>query len=309
VPETNALSGSKIDIAMTRGSDRTAERSMAAPRQAQLFGGRRGGAAASPLGAATRYGAPSIGRGLLLGALSIAAGLVLWELIASFLPRMILPPPSAVADVFTDPVAFAKFAAALQGSLTHLALGFGLALAVAVPLGILIGRSATLTAMFEPVIIALYAIPPVTFVPFLIIWFGLFLEARVALVFMMSVFDVLVIVLAGARDVRPMLLDVGRSFGAGSGQRLRLIVLPALTPFLFAAARVGSARAINGMITAELFFAAVYLGGILKQASQNFDTARAIAVVVVICLLGLLVQTLIGLLEARIAHWYVRDAR
>jgi ABC-type nitrate/sulfonate/bicarbonate transport system permease component len=157
------------------------------------------------------------------------------------------------------------------------------------------------------VIVALYAIPPVTFVPFLIIWFGLFLEARIALVFMMSVFDVLVIMLAGARDVRPMLLDVGRSFGARPAQRLRLIVLPALTPFLFAAARVGSARAINGMITAELFFAAVYLGGVLKQASQNFDTARAIAVVAVICLLGLMVQTAIDWLEARIAHWYVRE--
>jgi NitT/TauT family transport system permease protein len=292
VPKTNALSGGDIDMAIAR---------------ATLTPGRREAIATPVRGLAAHAVTAAFGRAPVLGVLSIVAGLLLWEFVASFLPPMILPPPSAVAQVFADPIAFGKFAAALQGSLLHLALGFGLALAVAVPLGIVIGRSATLTLMFEPVIIALYAIPPVTFVPFLIIWFGLFLEARIALVFMMSVFDVLVIVRAGARDVRPMLLDVGRSFGARPAQRLRLIVLPALTPFLFAAARVGSARAINGMITAELFFAAVYLGGILKQASQNFDTARAIAVVVVICLLGLMVQTAIGWLEARIAHWYVRE--
>jgi ABC-type nitrate/sulfonate/bicarbonate transport system permease component len=147
----------------------------------------------------------------------------------------------------------------------------------------------------------------VAFVPFLIIWFGLFLEARVALVFLMSVFDVLVVVIAGARDVRRELIDVGRSFDASHRQRLRLIVLPALLPFLLAALRVGSARAINGMITAELFFAAVNLGALMKRAGQDFDGATALAVVLLICLLGLLAQSLINILESRMLRWHVRS--
>lgn len=242
----------------------------------------------------------------LLALISILTGLAMWEFAAGYFPQMILPSPSAVMMKMSNPDVFAKLMGALAGSLAQLGLGFGLALAVAVPLGIIIGRSTMLTHMFEPVISALYAIPPVTFVPFFIIWFGLFFEARVALVFLMCVFDILVIIVKGARDVRSMLLDVGRSFGASHAQQLRLIVFPALTPFLFAALRVGSARAINGMITAELFFAAANLGGILKQASQNFDTASAIAVVVVVCLLGLVVQSGITLLEARISRWDVR---
>jgi NitT/TauT family transport system permease protein len=308
VAETNALSSGEMEVTVPLPG-RGAGRPLAPPRRAEFQAPRadREPAAAPPVERAPKPRFPR--REVLLAVVSIFAGLVLWEMAATFFPRMILPPPSAVARVFASQQALAKFTSALGGSLLHLSLGFGLALAVALPLGVVIGRSPTLTRMFEPVIVALYAIPPVTFVPFLIIWFGLFLQARIALVFMMCVFDVLVIVLAGARDVRPMLMDVGRSFGASGAQRMRLIVLPALTPFLFAALRVGSARAINGMITAELFFAAVYLGGILKQASQNFDTARAIAVVVVICLLGLIVQTAIGLLEARVAHWYVRDGR
>ncbi len=239
--------------------------------------------------------------------LSVVVGLTLWQVAAGQVSELILPAPSAVLARFADPAWVAHLLAALAGSLTQLAIGFALSLAVAVPLGIVIGRSSLLSRMFEPLISALYAIPPVAFIPFLIIWFGLFLEARIALVFLMSVFDILVVIIAGARDVRPALMDVGRSFGASYGQRFRLVVLPALTPFLFAALRVGSARAINGMITAELFFAAVNLGAIMKRGAQNFDSATVLSVVVLVCVLGLLAQSAIDALEGRLLRWHVRS--
>jgi NitT/TauT family transport system permease protein len=238
---------------------------------------------------------------------SVVAGIAIWQVAAGYVSDFLLPAPLAVFQRFADPVFLARLFRALSGSLVQLGLGFGLCLLVAVPLGIVIGRSVVLTRMFEPVINALYAIPPVAFVPFLIIWFGLFLEARVALVFLMSVFDVLVVVIAGARDVRRELVDVGRSFGASHRQRLRLIVLPAVLPFLFAALRVGSARAVNGMITAELFLAAVNLGALMKRAGQDFDGATAFALVLLVGLLGLLVQSLINMLEGRLLPWHVRS--
>jgi NitT/TauT family transport system permease protein len=216
--------------------------------------------------------------------------------------------PTAVLGKFLDPVWLGRLLNALRQSLVQLVLGFGLTLVVAVPLGIVIGRSRVLRQMFEPVINAFYAVPPVAFVPFMIAWFGLFEQARVALVFWMSFFDVLVVMIAGARDMRRTLLDVGRSFGASSGQRVRLIVLPLLLPFFIAALRVGSARAINGMITAELFFAAVNLGALMKQSTQRFDTAAALSIVLLICLLGLLAQSAIVLLERRLLHWHVRSS-
>jgi ABC-type nitrate/sulfonate/bicarbonate transport system permease component len=160
--------------------------------------------------------------------------------------------------------------------------------------------------MFEPVITAIYAIPPVAFVPFLVIWFGLFFEARVALVVLMTVFDMLIVVIAGARDVPRGLMDVGRSFGASRFAQMRLIVFPALSPFLFAALRVGVARAINGTITAELFFAAVNLGAIMKRGTQNFDTATVLLVVLLVCFLGLIGQLTVSLLERRVLRWRVR---
>lgn len=245
-------------------------------------------------------------RGHLISILSVIIGLLAWQVAAGHVSAFLLPSPLAVIERFSDPVWVARLGQALSGSLVQLGAGFALSLIVAVPLGIVIGRSTTLTRMFEPLINALYAIPPVAFVPFLIIWFGLFLEGRIALVFLMSFFDILVVVMAGARDVRKPLVDVGRSFGATHAQRLRLVVLPALLPFFFAALRVGSARAINGMITAELFFAAVNLGAIMKRAGQNFDSPTVLAVVLVVCMLGLLAQSIINWLESRLLHWHVR---
>lgn len=244
----------------------------------------------------------------LLSLLSVFVVVGFWQWGAGHVSGFLLPPPGEVLSRFVDPRWLPRLTNAFTQSLIQLGLGFGLTLLVALPLGIIIGRSRILAQMFEPVITAIYAIPPVAFVPFLIIWFGLFLEARAALVFLMSFFDVLVIVIAGARDVRGALVDVGRSFGASHAQTLRLIVLPALLPFFFAALRVGSARAINGMITAELFFAAVNLGQIMKRATQNFDSATMLAAVLLICVLGLLAQSLIALLERRVLHWHVRPA-
>jgi NitT/TauT family transport system permease protein len=248
------------------------------------------------------------GRAYFISLLSVAVGLALWQLVATQVSHLILPPPSSVLGRVADPAFLVRLLTALANSLVQLAAGFGLALALAIPLGTIIGRSAVLSRMFEPLISAIYAIPPVAFVPFLIIWFGLFFEGRVALVFLMSFFDVLVVMIAGARDVRQSLINVGRSFGASRVDQLRLIVLPALMPFFVAALRVGAARAINGMITAELFFAAVNLGQIMKRATQNFDAATALSVVLLICLVGLLTQSAINALERRLLHWHVRGA-
>ena len=160
-------------------------------------------------------------------------------------------------------------------------------------------------ALCSPVINALYALPPVALVPFLIIWFGLFFQARVALVFFMSVFEILVTVEAGSRNVDAALTTVGRSFGCGRYQLLRYVILPAALPFLFTAFRIGLVRAINATITAELFFAAVNLGALMKDSEQQFDTAGLLAIIVLLCLLGLVSQEGVKAAESRLLPWHV----
>jgi ABC-type nitrate/sulfonate/bicarbonate transport system permease component len=247
-----------------------------------------------------RWNAPA------LALVSLATGLLLWEAAARDVQRVVFAPPSAVLTRLATDTLSGQLPIALLGSLAHLTIGYVLAVALALPLGFAIGRNAKVAAMADPVLNALYAVPPVATVPFILLWFGLFFEARVALVFLMSFFEILVTVAAGARNVDPSLIAAGRSFGARGARLVTRVMLPASLPFVFAALRVGLVRAINAMITAELFFAAVNLGALMKHSAQRFDTAGLLAVIVLLCLVGLAAQEGLKALEARLLPWHVR---
>jgi len=242
----------------------------------------------------------------LLYLLSILSGLLVWELVAGRFSKVVLSPPMAVAyHLYAKTISLELPRLLLQSS-GHTLLGYGFAVAVAVPLGFLMGRNETVSRMFNPVVNAIYAIPTIAFVPFLIIWFGLFFQARTALVFLMCVFDMLVTVSAGARNVERGLIEVGRSFGAGRWLIVRKVLFPASLPFLFTALRIGMVRAVIAMITAELFFAAVNLGAYMQAAANRFDSAGLLAVLAILAALGLAAQEGIKALEARLLPWHVR---
>ena len=244
------------------------------------------------------------GRGVYV--VSILAGLVVWELIARDLPRIILPPPSVVLVRLVRDTLDGQLLVALMHSLPALVIGSSLALVVGIPLGFVLGRNKALAEMFDPVINAIYAVPPVAFVPFLIIWFGLYLWARVALIFLMSIFEIVIAMAAGARDVNQRFIDVGRSFGATGAALAWKVTLPAMLPFIFLAVRIALVRGINAMITAELFFAAVNFGSLMNDDARKFDTAGLLSVIVFLALLGLLAQEGWKWIEARALPWHLR---
>lgn len=237
---------------------------------------------------------------------SLFLGLAIWEIYARTLPGIVLAPPSSVVVRMIQGLLSGELSLALVNSLGALLLGYSLAIAVGVPLGFLIGRSKRVSETVEPVMTAIYAMPPVAFVPFLIIWFGLFFQARVALVFLMAIFEIVVTVATGMRTIEPGLIAVGRAFGASRLKLLRSVIFPSALPFLFTALRLGLVRAINGMITAELFFAAVNLGKVMKDAAARFDTSGLLAVILLLCLLGLLTQEMMKAIETRFMPWYIR---
>ena len=239
--------------------------------------------------------------------LSFLFGLLVWELVASQLPNVVFASPSRVFIHIVNATISGVLPKAFLNSIRHMLLGLGLSLAVAIPLGFLMGRNETVFHMFDPVVNAIFSIPSITFVPFLIIWFGLFFEARVALVFVMSVFDVLVTVAAGARNIEPALINVGRSFAAGRKDMFFKVMIPASLPFMFTAVRIGTVRCINAMITAELFFAAVNLGQYMEDASAYFDAPAMLAVVFLLALFGLGAQEGIKWAETKLLPWHVRD--
>lgn len=246
-------------------------------------------------------------RSNLVYPLSFLFGLIVWEFIASQLPDVVFASPSKVFVHIAKETVSGVLPKAFFNSIQHMLLGLALALAAAIPLGFLMGRSEAVFHMFEPVVNAVFSIPSICFVPFLIIWFGLFFEARVALVFVMSVFDILITVAAGARNIEPTLVQVGRSFGVNRREMFFKIMVPASLPFLLTAIRIGTVRSINAMITAELFFATVYLGDYMEEASAMFNSAAMLTVVFLLALFGLGAQEGIKWAEARLLPWHVRE--
>lgn len=244
---------------------------------------------------------------LLLYPASLIGGLILWQVVAVPFSPLIFPPPTAVFRRFFEMVGSGELTAALWGSLGTLLVGFGLAVAIGFPVGIALGRIRALSIASEPVIDAIYAIPPVALVPFLIIWFGLYVQSQIALVFIMAVFEIVITMRAGTRTVPPRLLEAARSFGFGEFSVLRKIVLPATLPFAVTALRIGFVRALNGMITAQLLLAATDLGALMKQEMQRFDTAGLLALVAMLSLIGLLGQEGLKLLETRLMPWHIRS--
>lgn len=239
--------------------------------------------------------------------LSFVFGLVVWQIIAMQLPDVVFATPAGVVIHIVEATVSGVIPQAFFNSIQHMLLGLSLSLAVAIPLGFLMGRNETAFQMFDPIVNAIFSIPSISFVPFLIIWFGLFFEARVALVFVMSVFDVLVTVAAGARNIEPSLINVGRSFAVSRRQMFFKVMIPASLPFLLTAVRIGAVRAINAMITAELFFATVNLGAYMEEASAMFDAAGMLSIVLLLALFGLGVQESIKWAEEKLFPWHIRQ--
>ena len=243
-------------------------------------------------------------RSLALFLISLVLGFLLWEAAGRVLPKALLAPPSAVVAKLYAMIVDGSLPRALLGAVQHMVVGYLLAVLAAIPVGIVVGRNATVATAVEPILNAIYAIPPVALVPFFIIWFGLYFEGRVALVFAMCFFEILISVLQGVRDIDRGLLDAARSLEVRGLALYRKVVIPAASPFIFTGLRVGIGRAVNAMITAELFFAAVNLGKILKSSGNAFDTAALFAVILVVSLFGLACQEGMRFIERLVIPWH-----
>jgi NitT/TauT family transport system permease protein len=198
--------------------------------------------------------------------------------------------------------------AALAQSLQSFAAGYGLAIVIGVPLGLVIGRFRNVEAAIGIYITAGYAMPLVALVPLLSLWLGLGFKVKAAVVLLMSVFPICINTWAGVAAVPKSLIDVGKSFVASDAVILRRIVLPATLPYIIVGMRLAVGRAVVAMVIAEFFTAISGLGAIIINSANNFDTAKMFVPVLVLVLLASGLNALIGALERRLAPWQAEIA-
>jgi len=216
--------------------------------------------------------------------------------------------PSAIAVAFWELARSGLLARAMVQSLQPFVVGFGLAIAVGVPLGLVIGRFRAVEAAIGIYVTAGYAMPLVALVPLLMLWLGLGFKVKAAVVMLMSVFPICINTWLGVTAVPKSLIEVGKSFVASNQTILRRIVLPATLPYIMAGIRLAIGRAVVAMIIAEFFTAISGLGAIIINSANNFDTARMFVPVVVLMILATALTGLIGVIERRVAPWQAEIA-
>jgi ABC-type nitrate/sulfonate/bicarbonate transport system permease component len=242
---------------------------------------------------------------LTRGVLTLAVAVVGWEVAARTVMtnRLVFVPPSAVAVALRALVADGTLWKHAQVSLQELGLGFGLALGAGVALGMALGMSRSLRDWLDPLLSALHATPVVALAPLFIVWLGLGIASKVAVVFLAAVFPVLISTATGVSTVDRGLLDVGAAFCASRWRVVTAILLPAALPSIVAGARVGVSRGVVAVVAAELFGARAGLGFLILAAGQTFDTATLFAAVVLLAVAGVALVELVKLLERRLAPW------
>ncbi|HDX8863267.1 TPA: ABC transporter permease [Klebsiella michiganensis] len=239
----------------------------------------------------------------LLYVASVIAGLFAWLIISRQFPGFILAPPDKTFARLWELSVSGELLRAVASSLQHMLLGYLIAVFIAMPLGMLMGRVRIINDILSPVITLIYAVPSLAWAPFIMILFGLYFEARTVMVVIMCVFDMLIVMSTGIQSIGLRNSQLAKSFNATRWQIIRLILIPESLPFIFTSLRIGMVRAINGMLTAELFLATVNLGEIMKQASSRFDSGGVLAVVFVICVMGLISQEVLLRIEKHVCHW------
>jgi len=243
-----------------------------------------------------------------LGTASIVLLLLLWQFLPYFVPmqegtKLFFTVPSQIVGTLWQLFASGAIWAPLGVSSTAFAIGLAFAIAAGLPLGILLGRSATLAAMFDPFITAFNATPRLVFLPLLMLWFGIGLWSKVAIVFLGALFPLLINTYEGVRNADKLLINVVRAFGAGELDIARLVVVPNALPFIVVGLRLAIGRAVLGVVVAEFFGAQDGLGVVMVRAASSFKVDVVFAGLIVFAALSLAMTGLVKLLEERMSRW------
>ena len=251
---------------------------------------------------------------LALGTATIALVLVVWELLPHILPlqqgtRLFFSVPSRIFATLWQMFATGTIWGPLGVSATAFAIGLALAIAAGLPIGILLGRSAKLNAMFDPFVTAFNATPRLVFLPLLMLWLGIGLWSKVAIVFFGALFPLLINTHEGVRNADKLLINVVRSFGATGWDVARLVVVPNALPFIVVGLRLAIGRAILGVVVAEFFGAQDGLGVVMVRAASSFNVDVVFAGLVLFAVLSLVMTGMVKLIEDRMSRWRPQRAQ
>jgi len=237
---------------------------------------------------------------------AVAGALGLWELLtrSGILNPDHVPPMTDTVAELVRLLGESSFWSAVGSTLQGWALGLGIAAALAIPLGILIGSSATAYRGVRFVVEFLRPIPSVALVPLAVLIYGVGLESKVFLAAFASFWPLFVQTLYGVQDVDPVATDTAKSFGLSGFERLFRIKLPSAVPYIATGLRISSAVALILAVTAEIVIGSAGLGREINIARQGGAVELMYALIITTGLLGWALNIVTTRAERRVLHWH-----
>lgn len=250
----------------------------------------------------------------ILGTTAVVIFLTLWEFMggawsvynpipALRINPMFMSAPSLVAKAGYNLFSSGEIWNDLRVSGIEFAWGFALSVFFAIPFGIGCGWYKKMAYIFDPFIDAMNATPRVALLPLIIIWVGIGVGSKVAIIFLGAIFPIMISCREGVKTTPSNLLNAARSFGASEWQIFKTVVLPSTWPFLLTGLRLGVGRALIGVMVGELYAATAGIGFMITVAGATFQTDKVFVGVLVFSIAGVACNEILTKMEKRFAAW------
>ena len=233
----------------------------------------------------------------------VALILIVWQLVGPFINPIFFSYPTKIAAAFYETTVSGELPYFLGQSLEVMFLGLAVAIVVGIPLGVAMARIRWLDWALDLPINALYATPLVAVVPLLVLWFGIYLKAKIIVVFLFAVFPVLINTYQGVRECDKNMLEVAQSFRSSEWNVWRDVLLPFAMPYIVAGIRLAIGRGLIGMIIAEFYTTISGLGFMVTKYANVFAMDKTFVPVIVLMFLGVSLTSLLKWAGRRIAPW------
>ena len=242
--------------------------------------------------------------GTVLEVLVPVALLGLWAAWSAGSETFYYPPLTKIFETFGETWVFERVGSDVVPSLLRLAAGYALAVAVAILAGIPLGLNATARRAAAPIVEFLRAIPPPALLPLAIVVIGVGNSMKVLIIAFVCLWPVLLNTIDGIRGIDPTLTETTRVFGVRGLTRLRLVVLPAAGPQIFAGMRTSLSLAVIMMVISEMVASTNGIGFFVLQSQRSFAIPEMWSGILLLGILGYVLNVLFALVERRVLAWH-----
>jgi ABC-type nitrate/sulfonate/bicarbonate transport system permease component len=242
---------------------------------------------------------------VVLGLTGIVGFVAIWEFGSrlGIIDQFFFSKPSDIFLAATREVQIPRFWTDVRVSLFELLTGYFLAVGLAIPLGLIFGWYRRLSYMADPWLNLFNSLPRIALIPLLVLWLGLGVESKIAVVFLGAFFSVIIPTVQGVRTVDRRFLDVAHSFGASQLRLFTSVVGPSTVPFIVTGLRLAIGRGLIGVIVGEIYSQTTGLGVMIVRANENIQPDRMFFAIGIFTTAGILGVVALGRVERRFDRW------